>query len=197
MLGLAIIDMQNWMFRLPEREAQIPALVASINTLVDAFVAEGLPVFHIETVHKADRSTWTRLMHQYDYACLIEGTEGAAPVTGLKMPEAAHSIVKTRNSAFLGTDFETVLQDKGICELALTGVFMDGCVGLTAADAAQRGFGISFVDDAIGHSQAERRRVIMDWLVDAYELSACSSEQVVAQLTRIERSEARDCTVIR
>lgn len=182
MLGLAIIDMQNWMFRLPERASQIPALVANVNIVADAFAARGLPVFVVDTVHKADRSTWTRLMRKYDFSCLIEGTDGAQHVDGLRCPEVARTVVKTRNNAFLATDFEAVLKDAGITEIALAGVFMDGCVGLTAADAAQRGFGVTFIDDAIGHSRIERRNTIMSWLVEAYELSTCTTDQMVKQL---------------
>jgi hypothetical protein len=33
MQALAIIDMQRWMFRLPERAAQLPALVPAIDRL--------------------------------------------------------------------------------------------------------------------------------------------------------------------
>jgi nicotinamidase-related amidase len=182
MLGLAIIDMQNWMFRLPERASQIPALVANVNIVADAFAARGLPVFVVDTVHQADRSTWTRLMRKYDFSCLIEGTDGAQHVDGLRCPEVARTVVKTRNNAFLATDFEAVLKEAGITEIALAGVFMDGCVGLTAADAAQRGFGVTFIDDAIGHSRIERRNTIMSWLVEAYELSTCTTDQMVRQL---------------
>jgi nicotinamidase-related amidase len=182
MLGFAIIDMQKWMFRLPERVLQVPLLTANINALAQAFAEQGLPVFNVETVHKADRSTWTRLMHKYDYACLIEGTEGAEPVDGLRRPDMTRSIVKTRNSAFLGTDFETVLRTAGVSELVLAGVFMDGCVGLTAADAAQRGFDVTFIDDAIGHSRIERRATLLDWLVDAYELTTCTTVQMIGRL---------------
>ena len=68
------------------------------------------------------------------------------------------------NSAFLGTNFETQLKAAGVTELALAGVFIDGCVGLTAADAAQRGFDVVFIDDAIGQTRADRRSAILHWL---------------------------------
>ncbi|SRR6266568_5574491 len=47
MLGLAIIDMQRWMFRYPERAAQIPLLVGNVNALASAFVEIGLPIFDV------------------------------------------------------------------------------------------------------------------------------------------------------
>jgi hypothetical protein len=72
MLGLAIIDMQKWMFRYPERAAQIDRLIGNINAITKAF-EPGFPIFDVHTIHKADRSTWSRLMRKHDYPCLIEG----------------------------------------------------------------------------------------------------------------------------
>lgn len=182
MLALVIIDMQKWMFRYPERATQIPSLIDNINALTNAFIEVGLPIFDVQTIHKADRSTWSRLMSKYNYSCLIEGTQDAKLVEGYLLPEEAHQIAKTANSAFLGTTFETSLKSANITELVLTGVFMDGCVGLTAADAAQRGFDVIFVDDAIGHTQTDRRTAILDWLIDDYELKLQTTEQILARV---------------
>ena len=181
MLGLVIIDMQKWMFRYPERAAQIDSLVANINAVAKVFERE-LPIFDVQTIHKADRSTWSRLMHKHDYPCLIEGTEDARLVDGYQLPERAVQITKSANSAFLGTSFETQLKAAGVTELALTGVFIDGCVGLTAADAAQRGFDVAFIENAIGHTRADRRSAILNWLAEDYELRIWSAEQAVAHV---------------
>ena len=181
MLGLVIIDMQRWMFRHPERAAQIGSLITNINVLTKMF-EHRLPIFNVRTIHKADRSTWSRQMLKHDYPCLIEGTEDARLVDGYRLPEGAIQIVKTANSAFLGTNFETQLMTAGVTGLALTGVFIDGCVGLTAADAAQRGFDVAFVEDAIGHARADRRSAILNWLAEDYELRIWSTEQAMAHV---------------
>lgn len=182
MLGLMILDMQKWMFRHPERAAQIPGLLTNINTLAAAFAEARLPIINVETIHKADRSTWSRLMRKYNLACLIAGTEDVEPVAGYRPPVAAVRIEKTANSAFLGTDLEWKLQTAGVSELVITGVFIDGCVGLTAADAAQRGYEVTLVADAIGHARRDRRTVIFDWLASDYELSVLSADQARGRL---------------
>jgi nicotinamidase-related amidase len=182
MLGLVIIDMQRWMFRYPERAAQIPLLVGNVNALANAFNETGLPIFDVRTIHKADRSTWSRLMRKHDYPCLLEGTEDAELVDGYRSLERAVQITKTANSVFVGTDFETVLKAAGVAELVLTGVFIDGCVGLTAADAAQRGLEVTFVEDAIGHTRSDRRGIILNWLAADYELKLQMTEQVLARV---------------
>src|SRR5216683_253360 len=126
MRALAIIDMQRWMFRLPERAAQLPSLVPTINRLAADFEASGLPVFNVYVVHKADRSTWSRLMLKYDYSCMIEGTADIELVDGLDMPASARLIRKTANSAFYGTNFEEQIRALGVDRLLLAGAFIDG-----------------------------------------------------------------------
>jgi nicotinamidase-related amidase len=180
MQALAIIDMQRWMFRLPDRAAQLPAVVPAINRLAAAFSARGQPVFNVGVFHKADGSTWSRLMRKHDYACMIEGTVDAEPVDGLDLPASRRRIRKTANSAFLGTDFEAQLRAMRVSELVLSGAFIDGCVGLTAADAAQRGFEVCFVEDAIAHCNAQRRAMFFEWLGDMYELTATTTEAACA-----------------
>jgi nicotinamidase-related amidase len=180
MQALAIIDMQRWMFRTPERAAQLPALVPMLNRLAARFDAAGHPVFDVRVIHQADRSTWSRLMLKYDYSCMIEGTSDAEPVDGLDMPAAARLIRKTENSAFYGTNFEEQLRALGVEKLLLAGAFIDGCVGLTAADAAQRGFEIVLVEDAIAHCNERRRATMFEWLTDMYELTTVTTESLRA-----------------
>jgi nicotinamidase-related amidase len=182
MLGLIIIDMQKWMFRYPERAAQVPLLIANINALMKTFVEFELPIFNIQTIHKADRSTWSRLMRKHDYSCLLEGTEEAELVDGYRSPECAIQIIKTANSVFVGTDFGAVLKAAGIAELVLSGVFIDGCVGLTAADAAQRGLEVTFAVDAIGRTRSDRRGMILNWLAEDYESKLLTTEQTMARV---------------
>jgi nicotinamidase-related amidase len=184
MLGLIVIDMQRWMFRYPERAAQLPSLVANIDALTAKFAEHGLPIFNVQTLHKADRSTWSRLMHKHDYACLIENTADAEFVDGYQPHARAVTVTKTANSAFFGTDLAHLLARTGVTELVLAGVFIDGCVGLTAADAAQHGLEVTLVEDAIGHGREDRRAVILPWLAETYELTVSTTDEVIAALDR-------------
>ena len=178
--ALLIVDMQRWMFRTPERAAQLPAVVPAINALAADFSASGVPVFEVRVAHKADRSTWSRLMVKYDVSCMIEGTEDVERVHGLAIPPSATTISKRANSAFFGTDLESRLRALGVQRVVLTGAFLDGCIGLTAADAAQRGFDVVLVNDAIAHRNERHRTVIVEWLVSMYELTPTTAEAVRA-----------------
>ncbi len=180
MQALAIIDMQRWMFRLPERAAQLAVVTPSINRLAAKFTAAGLPVFDVRVVHKADKSTWSRLMLKYDYACMIEGTADVDPVDGFDLPASARLVCKLANSAFLGTNFEEQLRALEVENLVLAGAFIDGCVGLTAADAAQRGFEVVLVEDAMAHRDERHRDMMVEWLVSMYQLTVSKAPSLPA-----------------
>jgi nicotinamidase-related amidase len=182
MQALIVVDMQRWMFRLPEREAQLATIVPTINKLATDFAAADRPVFDVRVVHKIDRSTWSRLMLKYDYPCLIEGTADAEAVDGLAIPSAARSIFKRSNSAFFETDLGEQLRALKVERVILAGAFIDGCVGLTAADAAQRGFDVTLVEDGIAHRNEGHGATLIEWLVSMYELTTMKADAVSATL---------------
>jgi len=87
--ALLVIDMQRWMFRTPERSAQLPALCANIASLIAVFEASGLPIFDVRTEHRADRSTWSRLMRKHDYPCLTSRRPPGSPQPPIGRPRRA------------------------------------------------------------------------------------------------------------
>ena len=158
---------------------QVKILVPNISQLLSIFDKAGLPIFDVRTELKADRSNWSRLMLKYDHPCLLENTPDVEPIDGYSPPQTARKIIKTANSAFLRTRLEEMLQDEGITRLVLAGVFIRGCVGLTAADAAQRGFDVTLIDNAIGHTDRHSRDPFFEWLFNDYEIKALSTADFV------------------
>jgi nicotinamidase-related amidase len=119
-------------------------------------------------------------MLKYDVPCLIEGTGDVDLVDGLRMPAAAQFVPKRANSAFFETDFERRLRAHKVERLVLAGAFIDGCVALTAADAAKRGFDVAMVTDAVAHCNADHRAAIIEWLIAMYELETMQASALCA-----------------
>ena len=57
---------------------------------------------------------------------------------------------KVTMGAFSSTGLETRLRSKGITEIVTVGVSTNNCVGMTAMEASDRGFGVVLVSDATG-----------------------------------------------
>lgn len=74
---------------------------------------------------------------------------------------------KTRYSAFVGTDLELKLRERGILEVHLIGVCTDICVLHTAVDAYNKGFAITVYKDAV----ASFNQVGHDWALRHFEES--------------------------
>jgi nicotinamidase-related amidase len=188
MIALIIIDMQRWMFRYPDRLAQADSLLCSVRRMTEAFEAKGQPIYDVVTIHHADRSTWSRLMLKYDHPCLINGTSDVEALDGYVAPKAARRVAKTQNSAFFKTDLEAYLRAEGVDTLMLAGVFVDRCVGLTAADAAQHRFEVVCVEDAIGHVDGELLYPIFAWLQQMYEIKRMRTGYAVERLASLPDS---------
>ena len=57
---------------------------------------------------------------------------------------------KVTMGAFSSTGLESRLRSKGITEIVTVGVSTNNCVGMTAMEASDRGFGVVLVSDATG-----------------------------------------------
>lgn len=55
---------------------------------------------------------------------------------------------KTKNSAFIGTDLETLLSERGSRDLIVVGLTTDHCVSTTVRMAGNLGFSVMLVEDA-------------------------------------------------
>lgn len=178
--ALVVIDMQNYFFRTSQRCEKLDELIHNINDLIDFANARDIPVYQVLTIHKEDKSTWNNVMKKHDFAVLIEGSEEAKMLLDIKFDDSHTLLIKTRQSAFIKTDFEEMLREKGIDTLIVCGVFTHGCVGRTAIDAYERDFNVILAKDA-SFSHLSRAENVM------HEVIAIEQEQLILRNEEIKK----------
>lgn len=130
------IDMQT-AIDLPGRPARgNPALDANGRALLAVWRARGLPIIHVRH-DSVEPESWFRRGHPgFDWR------EGFAPRAG----EA--EVVKSVNSAFIGTDLDLRLRRLGAKRIVCFGWATDMCVSTTIRTGANMGWEMVLVQDA-------------------------------------------------
>lgn len=113
-----------------------PGAEAAIARLLAAFRAQGLPVIHVK--HDSVEPHSTLRPDRPGNALKPE----AAPLAGEPL------FSKSVNSAFIGTDLEARLRERGIGALVIAGFITNHCVSTTARMAGNLGFQVTVVEDA-------------------------------------------------
>jgi nicotinamidase-related amidase len=135
--GLIIIDVQKgfddpkWGSRNnPDAEQKIAALLA-------AWRKTGRPVFHVQHLSKSDGSPLNPRNPGHEIKEVVRPREGE-PV-----------FQKNVNSAFIGTDLENALRQRGIGTVVIVGLTTPHCVSTSARMAGNLGFEVYLPSDAI------------------------------------------------
>ena len=144
--ALVLIDLQRDYFVDDELARCREDLVETCNRLVSAGGRAGVPVVEVRTVHDPGGSTWTLTMREDDQGVALAGTSGVEPLDGLDT-EGATVVVKTRDSAFFGSDLLQVLRRERVGHLVLCGVSTESCVLATAIDAFAHDLAVTIVAD--------------------------------------------------
>ncbi|KAK6607198.1 isochorismatase family protein [Botrytis cinerea] len=91
-------------------------------------------------------------------------------------------IAKQHPGSFTGTDLEAYIKGTGKSKLVLTGYMAHVCVSTTARQAAEKGYDVLFVEDAIGDRDIpgvkaeELVKTVLAELADAFGTVVKSSE---------------------
>lgn len=127
--ALVVIDAQNGVMSGAHDRDRV---VANIATLVERARAQDVPVLWVQ--HSSDE--------------LQKGSEAWAYVPELVRDDAEPLVHKEYGDSFEGTDLETILSERGVGRLIVTGAQTDACVRSTLHGAMVRGYDATLVADA-------------------------------------------------
>ncbi len=154
--ALLVVDAQK-LYTDPDSEmycADAKLTLTRINKVIEWFESQGLPIFLIRHVHKADGSDLGRL---FDFSGeaqeefnFVEGSPEVEYSDGLLLPGRQHELVKNRYSAFAGTTLHKDLQKLKVARVAICGFMTNFCCESTARSAHDRDYFVDFVLDATG-----------------------------------------------
>jgi nicotinamidase-related amidase len=174
--ALLVIDLQNDYFADDELARCRDDILAACNQLIRAARDAGAPVVEVQTVHAHDKSTWALNMLDDDQGMALEGTPGAARLDGLLEPD--HLVVKTRDSAFHGTDLELWLRERDVARLVMAGVSTESCIAATATDAYAHDLRVVLVEDATASVEKRLHDLTLERLREQYRQAVVSAGHV-------------------
>lgn len=152
--------------------------VTRVNALIDAFEKSGDLIVFVRHEHKEDGSDLGRM---FDFSGEKEedfnfkrGSEEVKFDPALKGGTHQPEIVKNRYSAFVGTNLEELLRNKGIDTVVVCGFMTNFCCDSTARDAHDKGYWVQFIADATGtpgtdnYDEKQLREIISELLGAGY-----------------------------
>lgn len=197
--ALLIIDLQyldahkdGWMGRLcrdqgkpshlNERWDFVNEILPGVRKLQDACRAGGVELIHIRVKYLTlDCRDGQRSLQQEAKA------RYSSPKDDEFLPEIAPMgdeliINKTSAGTFNSTPIDQVLRNMGIDRLWVTGIVTEGCVEMTARDAADRGFYVTLVPDACASSTRVAHADALQRMSDGGLIKLRTVEELSAQI---------------
>ena len=160
--ALVIIDMQYFFISTALKTYAsdiVPAvkIVPAIkNCLYEARQFQ-VPIIHIKTEYKEDKSNWPKTWLHYDSLYCMHGTHEAEIISEISPIENEAIIIKSRFSGFFKTDLEAWLVKNDINSVVIAGYALDGCVRFTAVDAFNLGIKTTILSDCVMAAQEDTK----------------------------------------
>ncbi|WP_453993731.1 isochorismatase family protein [Bacillus nitroreducens] len=133
MNALLVIDVQNGIVNFKDFSEEL----TKINHIIQDFKTEKLPVIMVRHFDDVEESPFYR------------DSEGSELHESVK-DQADYVIEKTTPSSFFKTNLATLLEDLGVKKVFITGFNTEFCCMFTAISAFDRGYEVTFIEDATG-----------------------------------------------
>jgi nicotinamidase-related amidase len=146
--SLIIIDLQKY-FRDLDPEGFSRKLLPNTARVLKTARSGGMPIIHLITLYKPDKSDWPSAWSLSDNIWCMEGTEGADILEEVAPIEGELVVVKKRFSGFYQSELDNVLRSHNIETLFIAGYASDGCVRFTTVDAYNRNYNLNLLVDCV------------------------------------------------
>lgn len=159
--ALLIIDMQKD-FLFPDRPLYVNGAlptVPQIKRLLNYARSQNWTVIHVIREHdkagiNVDKPRRYLFQNGGKGYC-VAGTEGTQIIEDLQPLENEIVVKKTRNSAFFGTNLDSILRRLGIENVIISGTQYPNCIRGTAADAMSYDYDVTVVTDCCSAKSEE------------------------------------------
>jgi ureidoacrylate peracid hydrolase len=197
--ALLIIDMQyldahpdGWMGRLAREKGKedllkyrfeaIADIISNIQKLQQTCRAAGIEVIHVRIAFLTrDARDGIPALASRGACTPYDGRE--AEILEELRPVGDEIVInKTSSGAFNSTAIDQILRNLGIEHLLVTGVVTNGCVELTARDAADRGYWVTLVSDGCAASTPELHANAIERMTDGGLIAAKTTEEALAMI---------------
>jgi nicotinamidase-related amidase len=175
--ALLVIDLQKYFYHLDPAIFN-EKLIPNISRALEFTRSHKIPVIHIATKYKRDKSDWPLTWRKRDTIWCLEGTDETEMIDAL-MPLSNEKVVyKTRYSGFYHTGLQKILVDLNTDSIIVAGYACDVCVRLTIIDAYNRNFKIYLLSDCV-HSFYEDTDTSIAYLKSLTNLNVINLDSIM------------------
>ena len=155
-----VIDFQYGMTdpECPLGSTNLDGPIEVTQSVLAAARGAGVPVIYARVAYRPDLADGGLFIEKVpSLAWLKQGSRWVEIDERVKPEPDEYILTKRHSSAFIGTEFQQVLQTMGIDTIISVGCSTSGCVRQTAVDANAYGFRSVVISDAVGDRSHEQR----------------------------------------
>ena len=182
-----VIDFQYGMTdpSCPLGSAELDRPIEVAQGVVEAARAAGVPVMFARVAFREDLADGGLFVEKVpSLSWLKQGSRWVEIDERIAPRDDEYILTKRHSSAFIGTEFQQVLQRQGVDTIISVGCSTSGCVRQTAVDANAYGFRSVVVGDAVGDRRREQHEAnLVD--LDGKYADVVSSEEVLEYFRRM------------
>lgn len=172
--------------------AELSEPIERTRVLLEAARAHGVPIVYARVAFREDLADAGLFLQKVPaLGWLKQGSRWVEIDERVAPAPEDYILTKRHSSAFIGTEFQQVLQTMGIDTIINVGCSTSGCVRQSAVDANAYGFRSVVVSDAVGdRSRAQHEANLVD--MDGKYADVVTSEAVLEYFSTVHDGRVRE-----